>query len=288
MTELSKREQEKIVLQYLKELAENDWTNPMNEKDLNPGEARNKQFSILFRAFFDGVYKPYIINKNSKLGIKTRKEDLELTKINLMKNDLTKKKLKFWEAYRDLRNLITHTGISKSDFCYISEDSLEEFKKEVSPYINKMTAKEICNKDLYSIKNDYILADVLKYMKNKKFSNAPVVNNKQEVIGMFNYYTLFLYINTELEDTKNDSMMLLEPKNIRIEQLKQMYSDKDSEIVYDFVPERMNIYKLNKKFEDYKNKGKNLEALFVTKNGLKEEEIIGIITPWDMLKYFYN
>lgn len=282
--DLTEEEKRKISLNYLNELAKDKWVSMVtNDNGMDENEIRNKKFCILYRAFCDGFLQPNLKKENDKLGRPTTKEERILSDKNIEKNIYTKNNPEFWKKYRDLRNMITHTGyIRSSDFCYISEGALKIFEKEISKYIPTYTAYNICIKDVYTITDQSNLSDVLKEMNNKKYSNAPVVDENNFAKGMFSANTLLLYGNKNINSK-------IDIPNTKIEAFKPLYErNYQSEGTYDFIGRNDSLEKVIEKFDKEKKQGKRLEALFVTENGKQNQKIIGIITPWDMFKYISN
>ena len=239
LTEIEKR---KIAIDYLNEIAKESWsTKVSNDLETDENERRNKKFCILYRAFCDGFLLKKISEENKKLAIPTNRHDLRLSDQNIEQNPYTKDKPEFWKKYRDLRNMITHTGFTKSsDFCYISEESLKIFEKEVSKFIPTRTAYSICTKNPYIINDQCKLSDVLIKMKKENFSNAPVIDDNEFAKGMFNANTLFQYANDKIEDG-----VVIDCQNTVIEEFKPLYEmNEQSELVYDFVAKTDDITKV--------------------------------------------
>ena len=197
---------------------------------------------------------------------------------DLIKEHLTKPSIYFWISYRNLRNIKSH-GSTKF-IADITELGLEKFKEEVSKIINPPTAYDICTINPYKITDKHNLSEVLKIMKENNYSNVPIIDENEYAKGMFNANTLFLYANSK------DEVIIDCPKTI-IEYFKPLYEmNEKSEIIYDFIGKKTNIFAVKEKFEEAKKKNKKLEALFVTETGKQNQKIIGIITPWDIIQHF--
>ena len=96
-----------------------------------------------------------------------------------------------WDAYRDFRNILTHDDrVNDNDIAEMTKEAYEQFTKMTDKIINPKRASNICIKDVYKAKDDTSLNAVLETMKQNDFSNVPVVDKDNHVIGVFSHYIL--------------------------------------------------------------------------------------------------
>ena len=183
--------------------------------------------------------------------------------------------VRFWLNYRDLRNIIVHN----ENVANITEKGLEEFTKRVEYIINPPVAHKVCVKNVFKTKNSKKLVDVIQTMKENDFSNVPVVNDDEEVEGIFSYYTLFLFFSD------NRSGIVIEPTEMCIGDFKKYYGIKsNSDNEFEFIAKKADLKEINNKYKTILNKGKQMGALLVTESGKKNEKLLGIITVEDIVK----
>ena len=147
----------------------------------------------------------------------------------------------YWHDCRMLRNLIHHNN----DFAQITKSGYEQFVKMSEKIINPIKASKICIQKVYCAKNNSNLNEVLLKMKENDFSNVPVIDNEKHIIGVFSYYTLFLYVN-------NNSEVILEPQNLCIDEFKKYYQiSANEETNYIFVSKNEPINNIINIFNKY-------------------------------------
>ena len=162
----------------------------------------------------------------------------------------------------------------------MTKEAYEQFTKMTYKIINPKRASNICIKDVYKAKDDTSLNAVLETMKKNDFSNVPIVDKDNHVIGIFSHYTLFLYFDSNSE-------VVVELQQAKIDMFKKYYTiGMNNEIAYKFVAKNTNINEIISLFNKNKNEKKHLGALLVTANGNKNESLAGIITKDDILGYF--
>ena len=179
-----------------------------------------------------------------------------------------------WKKYNSFRNIVAHKN-SEKEF-HITEEGLQIFKTNAESIINPPKANEKCSRP-YAVNCDINFCDVLTHMKKKNYSNVPIIDTKNQVIGIINYYTLFNYYNDNCEDIASL------PRELQVcDILDYCKLDNNPDIKYEFIWEKEDIYKVYELFRSNNSKVK-IEACILTDNGKKTGKLVGIITPWDLL-----
>ena len=224
----------------------------------------NDNYDMEFKKVYNRLEK-YIANKYKNDG----KISEEILSKDEFKNDTS-----FWRNYRNLRNIIIH----QDSVIHITKDGLNDFKKRVDNVIYPVLAKKICITNLYSAKTNTKLNEVLCEMKAKSYSNVPVLNDDKIVIGVFNYYTLFLYFNNHLDE------IIVETDKLKIGDFSKYYSiNSNVDIEFGFISKNDSLNQINNKYHSIVSKGKQMGALLVTENGKAKERLLGIITAEDII-----
>lgn len=120
------------------------------------------------------------------------------------------------------------------------------------------------------------VTQIMRTMNKKGFSHAPVFD-EGKFYGVFSVSTIFSYILDNPGAAIDDGF--------RVGALKKYLPiDKHSIERFEFVPKDTNVWDVKEKLErKCSNKNKRLAAVFVTENGVIDEELLGIITPWDVV-----
>ena len=113
-------------------------------------------------------------------------------------------------------------------------------------------------------------------MREKSYTHIPILNDKKEVIGVFDENSVFMYIA--------DEGIVAIDENLTFSQIEKYLSLEGREMEsFIFVKPNSYVDELEDKIEDAFNKGQRIELAFVTANGSKNEKLQGIISPLDLI-----
>ncbi len=128
---------------------------------------------------------------------------------------------------------------------------------------------------IYTAELNSNLFEVLKVMNSFTYTHIPVVDN-DKLVGIFSENTVFTYICNE------NSITIDENTKIKDFQ-KYLPLDEHSTEFFAFLPETAFLYEVQELFKYNSGRKKLLTVIYITKNGKRNEKIIGMITPWDLL-----
>lgn len=103
----------------------------------------------------------------------------------------------------------------------------------------------------------------------------PIFENNK-LVGIFSENTLLDIVRLEqgivLDEDTNFSIIrdALKIENHSIEN-------------FEFISRKRNIYDIEDLFKDYFSSHKRMGCVYITENGKKEENILGMLTAWDVL-----
>ena len=180
---------------------------------------------------------------------------------------------------REVRNLLTHSAdergeplIEPSDVLIHDLCQIIEYVKRPPLAIHFMTNRsQLLTADL-----GQRVYEVMRSMEKRGFSHIPVLS-KGEFIGVFSIGTVFSFA---VRDMGHDG---LSPQARIKDFLPWLPIDKHTMECYGFVDEGATYADVKWEFERIKRNEKRLSALFVTKTGTIAEQLMGMITPWDVL-----
>ena len=185
---------------------------------------------------------------------------------------------KILRSTSQLRNLLVHN--SHLDMALPSEsyvDMFEDLVKEIkSP---KLVSKIMVpfKKMFYCSKNDSLIKAVDIMTKNK-ISNVPIIENRK-LVGVFSESSLFI-----LREVENHHLVLDLSDETFDKHLDKLQTDNHPSLEFQFVSRKMNVYDALKQFTNIGfDSQKRTELLFVTDRGKPHEEILGIISAFDLL-----
>ena len=228
----------------------------------------NEEFLKLYRQvemYIDSKY-PYadssVYEHIKKLEKSMAKKDIE--------------KATIYDALRNMRNQLSHRNVG--EFIEVTQKSIDFLKEEINEFINPLNASDIMlpiDKVYYVYLSDNTI-DVLDEIYNHGYDVLPVVNELDQVIGIFSLDVILKSIYSKKvgsiskESTLNDFKDLIGIND----QLKERY---------DFVSDEATVEEIISTFN--KKEPKKLKMLFVTKYGNSKNPIIGIITPHDVINH---
>ena len=179
------------------------------------------------------------------------------------------------DVCREIRNLMTHTADIGGEAIITPAAGVVEMLREILEYVEKPPmAIDYATKATQILKAspmDFVLP-VMKAMQRRGFSHVPVMQGGK-VGGVFSISTIFSEtIGGGRVDEKTrvkDFAHLLPVEDHVFEQ-------------FAFISEQTTLPEAQAAF-DRRDK-KRMAALFVTRGGKEEGDLLGIITPWDVLR----
>ncbi len=119
------------------------------------------------------------------------------------------------------------------------------------------------------------LSEVVKVMNSFTYTHIPIIDDGR-LIGVFSENTVFTYMCYENVITIN------EDTEIRQFQ-KYLPLDEHLNEYFAFLPETAYLYEVQELFKYIPARKKLLTVIYITKTGKRDEPIIAMITPWDLL-----
>ena len=233
------------------------------------------KFLALYNDMDDLLRKKYHEPDRTKSVIVRAVNDLNRTG----KSDyiLMAKKLNMIRVLRN--NLIHELDMNSQNLIDITPETIDSMERFVLFLRNPNTAKDLCTpiKDIYSIKFDdeTPIELVIKQMREKGYSQVPILNHQNLVRGVLTPNVIFDYVS------KNGEAVIDE---LKISDLKEFYAlDKHFSESYAFVKESMIEEDIDDLFAEAYMNNKKLVMAFVTKTGSSSEPITGIIVLKDLL-----
>lgn len=184
---------------------------------------------------------------------------------------------------REIRNLLTHNADSDGEPLVEPSESVLNSLQNILTHVSAPryavdygTPRE---KILWAHPNDEVM-DVMHRMNRLGFSHVPVME-RGKIKGVFSVGSLFVYLERNGFGTLHD--------NARIRQIDEaMNLDKHGSDRYLFMAQDVTIYQVRDAFEERSVRNNRVSAVFITRSGSKDEPLIAMLTPWDVLKNSSN
>lgn len=179
-------------------------------------------------------------------------------------------------SFGTLRNAIVHNP--KIDNKVIAEPhdrTVERFNEIYEMIINPKKVIPTFQFDVLGAYKDEYINDILKKMKQKSFSQFPVLDSNEAIIELINNNTISRWLASEIDE--NGTIII---DGVTVEKLIPEIEFKRN---YKFISRKTSIYKAYDLFLNHINEeGRNLDALFITHNGKETEKLLALITISDL------
>ena len=234
----------------------------------------NELFFNLYNAFDNVLRKHYNIEDSNQSVIVKR--------INELKNSssaLKRKRGERLDIIRNLRNSLAHIEKFNNDDNFIIKANLiKALKNEIEDIKKPLLAIDICrpiDKVIYANIND-LLIPLIEKMVNEGYSHIPILSNGI-LVGVFSENSVFNSLYKTGNNSLNNSTKVSE-------YLPFIDIDKHSSRYFLFVSKNIKVDNLYELFNN-KKQNKKLAMIFITENGKVDENVLGIITSYDLIKY---
>ena len=173
---------------------------------------------------------------------------------------------------KDIRNLLVHNN---NYYAIPNEFSLEKIKNIRDKVINPPKVYPLFNSKVETVSNQQPIIKVIKFMKERSYSQIPVVNNDNEFLDLITNNAISRWIGSLVD---NDAATSIFDQAL----VKDVLDYEEESSVFEFISKDALIVDVIDKFEESQKKGKKLEAIFITDNGKKSEKLLDILTSWDL------
>ncbi|MFA9444417.1 CBS domain-containing protein [Egicoccus sp. AB-alg6-2] len=174
----------------------------------------------------------------------------------------------------EIRNLLSHRRfggrrpvVATAEGAVLAEGILEALSGRV-PRVDIFSARP---GNVATVRPDSTVRDALKLMQSNDYTSLPVVDQTVKFQGLLSSHDLLVWIASELE-----SIGLVEDAPVgRVA--------RTGGVDYRFVPRDLPQRDARRAFHTHPDEhGQPLAALLITKTGAIHEDLLGILTPWDL------
>ena len=247
----------------------------MDEKNVNFVEEGNKLID-LFKELEEVIRK-----KCEFIGIKTDNIPIDSQIKELSKkNSIVRKYKDDLLIIKQIRNINTHQRSDKyryvvcpkPDMNIKLKNIIEEIKNPPTIYNSNMCIKKqyIYCKTL----NDEV-EHTIKAMIEKTYTHIPIIENGI-IIGVFSESSLIDIVNKE-------NGIIIDKSTKFSDILEYIKMDNHTTEEFMFISRNKNIYDVEDIFKNYFQRKKRLGCVFITEHGKSNENILGMLTAWDIL-----
>ena len=230
------------------------------------------------------------INAYNQIDAFLRKEgefdsDASFTyKVKSSKNSAVKKLKDDLIAYGQLRNVIVHSPKLDEREIAIAEPHDVTVSKIVKICQNIVNPRKVLPSFQFNVlgaeKSDYI-NNILKQMRENSFSQFPIFNIDGSVEEIITTNTISRWLSSNIEP--NGTIII---ENVKVESMVNEIEYKEN---FKFISRDASIFDAYDLFLNHINsQGFNLDAIFITHSGKKNEKLLGLITIVDIANEMKN
>lgn len=183
------------------------------------------------------------------------------------------------DVCREIRNLLSHNADDAGEPPVEPSESIVECLECILNHVSHPRYAVDCGtpqeKLLCAHPNDPV-DEVMHRMDKMGYSHVPILE-KERLIGVFSTGSLFAYL-------EQNGLASLD-KGARLAQLRDVTGvDRRGAEHYCFMPQDATVLQARAAFDDRPRPNCRLSAVFITKTGDKDEPLLAMLTPWDVLK----
>ena len=218
-------------------------------------------------------------NKIDSFLKKTDKYDSYVNFAQKVKNSKNPVVLRFKDeliSLGELRNAIVHNPkIGNQAIAEPHENTVLRILELYEKITNPIKVIPEFQFKVFGAKENEFINNILIEMKKKSFSQFPVYDENEFVSELISNNTISRWLSCRLED--NGTIII---ENIKVADLISEIEFKEN---YKFISRNTSIYDAYNLFiNQIKRKKRNLDVLFITQNGKKDEKLLGLITIEDI------
>ncbi|WP_301107885.1 CBS domain-containing protein [Sporosarcina sp.] len=176
--------------------------------------------------------------------------------------------------FGSLRNAIVHNRTGLDYAIAEPHDTIVEMIETIEEKLsNPLTVEDLFKRKVHTLQSTESLAAGLKLVREKKFNQLPVYL-KNEFVGLITAEGIMNW----LADQENENI------SREIPTLFDILTHEKRKNTFRFIKSTLSVYEAEEYFRKSIISGNRLEALLITEQGGKDEKLIGIVTPIDLLK----
>lgn len=218
----------------------------------------------------------------SKLNSKERNFGVLLSEGRRRKDKIINNYFDELDFHRGFRNILAHSHMSgKPPVAQPSDTVIEEIMILINKIKSPKKAFNLFKKDVKHFNYDDGLGEVLKFVNENQYSQFPVFEGNQ-LKGLITENGITQFLSRSVKD----DIFLISETNVS--DVITLDEAKDS---WEIVSSNALLIDIKDVFSRKLNAGNSLFAILISNRGTvieKPEDIIGIITPWDLPEILKN
>jgi len=181
--------------------------------------------------------------------------------------------------FKKVRNLVSHHKNRKNT----TQDALIELTDAFKTRFDRLcrnlmqSIQSVCipYEEIHKCAMRDKVLPTISIMRENTYTNVPIMKGKA-VWGVFSESTIFNVVG--------DGEMAPFDEKTEFFEIRKYIIDYSRNGIYDFASCEASIDDVSKMFSDATRHGRRLDVIFITSNGNKDGDLVGLITIWDIAK----
>lgn len=193
-------------------------------------------------------------------------------------NSIVRNYKEILHSYRELRNVIVH---EKTEPTKIIADPREETVNHFREIYEELTNPPLViprfQQDVKTFDIGDLFIKVLEEVQKFEYSQFPIYNDEQ-FVGLLTTNGITNALANNFNHDEGGFIIFTDTK------IKNILTYEEIKSNYKFIPRDYNIYDIVEIFAKSSQQGERLEAILITQHGKETEQLLGIITIWDIMQ----
>ncbi len=224
----------------------------------------------------DDFIKDYNDIKSYLLKVSNLNYDASLPKLidATSNNPVISKNKNLLKGLHKLRNIIVHECSDRyPEIAKVTEYSIKTINKIARHLLDPIKVTPLFQKKVYILQYGNSISEAVKIMHDRNFSQIPLYKEK-EFEGLLTTNAIVRWLGSCILEE------ICDLKDTSINYVFENYTECKENYV--FIGKGSTLFEVIEKFREFENRGKRLDAIFITEKGNKKESLLGIITVWDL------
>jgi len=189
-------------------------------------------------------------------------------------NPVISKNKNLLKELHKLRNIIVHGCSDRYPaIAKVTEYSIKTINKIARHLLDPIKVTPLFQKKVYILQYENSISEAVEIMHDRNFSQIPLYKEK-EFEGLLTTNAIVRWLGSCILEE------LCDLKDTFINYVFENYTECKENYV--FISKGSTLFEVIEKFREFENRGKRLDAIFITEKGNKKESLLGIITVWDL------
>lgn len=196
---------------------------------------------------------------------------------HLVKSDtLLAQKASLVDDLRALRNVFSHRDRAKY-IAQLEDHVLADLDDIYSLVVHPPTALQVFGCEVYGARREDAIFEVMDAMSKNVYTHVPVVE-AGKIVGVFSANTFFEWAHDVLGERSDATFT---KKHVR--DIDRAYILPPT-VYFNCIRPDVPAGSVDAIFREKTTQSVRLDCLFITRDGTKSSDILGIVTPWDLYK----